>query len=173
MTTLAQAVARRDAFIARGPVAPIVFVRPPGDVDWQPTPTRAEVIPDAVVLGQIKLWDRSPVDQNSFDPTQPPLAALPVNTAPPNIVLFDTLEVGHVLAGQTGSWSGSPTYARQWLRDSADIPGATATSYTLAAADVGRMIGLRVIATNEGGSVTALAEPVGPVIAAPLRRKRA
>ena len=40
---------------------------------WRPTPTRAEN--NALVDGELvmlKQWDLSPVDQQSFDPTEPP-----------------------------------------------------------------------------------------------------
>ena len=71
---------------------------------------------------------------------------------PPSIVPHDTLEVGHQLIGQQGTWSGSPTYVRQWFRGATPIPGATGVAYNLVDADLGAMIGMTVRAINAGGS---------------------
>jgi hypothetical protein len=44
---------------------------------------------------------------------------------PPTIV-WDSVEVGHLLIGPNGQWSGSGlTYTRAWTRDGANIAGAT------------------------------------------------
>jgi hypothetical protein len=175
MTTLAQAVARRAAAIKRGPVAPVVYVRPPQGATWLPTPQRQEVVPNAVVLGQIKLWDLSPVDvQNSFDPFTPPSALPdpPTNTVAPIIQSLGGVAVGDTLAGTIGAWTGSPTYVYSWQRGASDIAGATTRVYVIAAADLGAMLGYRVVATNAGGSTTVDATPVGPVTPTRAAKRR-
>ena len=145
---------------------------PPLGVTWRPTPQPFEnnakaANPANIVM--IKLWDRSPVDQSSFDPTQPPLALPdpPTNTTPPSIIPLDTLEVGRQLVGQQGSWTGSPTYARQWLRAGTPIAGQTGAVYVATDDDLGLMIGLTVVASNAGGSGTANAAEVGPIEPSP------
>ena len=66
-----------------------------------------------------------------------------------------------------GTWTNSPTgYAYQWLRDGAPIGGATAASYTISAADVGRNLACMVTATNAAGSGQATSAAVVPVAAA-------
>jgi hypothetical protein len=146
-------------------------VRPPPGVTWRPTPNRDECNRMAASgrLVTQKLWDLSPVDQSSFDPTQPPseLPPPPQNTAPPFIQFLDGVEVGDVLARNNGTWTGSPTYTYVWTRDGAPIPGATGLTYTLVEADVTFMIGLVVTGTNAGGSTDASAIPVGPIEPAP------
>ncbi|HET9050156.1 MAG TPA: DNRLRE domain-containing protein, partial [Candidatus Dormibacteraeota bacterium] len=85
----------------------------------------------------------------------------PANTTPPAI--SGTAQNGQTLTASSGSWSGTTpmTFADQWRRcDSTgagcvSIPGATATTYTLTAADVGSTIRVAVTATNGGGSSTA------------------
>jgi hypothetical protein len=145
---------------------------PPMGTTWRPTPTpyEANLRATSGAIPMTKVWDTSPVDAWAFDPTQPPdLVDAPVCTVQPNIALIGSLEVGQQLAGAAGTWSGSPTYARQWDRDGAPIAGATAPGYTLVAADIGAMIGLTVTATNSGGSASANALPVGPVVASRRR----
>ena len=44
-----------------------------------------------------------------------------------------------------------------------DIPGATASTYTLVSADLGQLITVKVTATNTAGSANATAVAVGPV----------
>jgi hypothetical protein len=53
------------------------------------------------------------------------------HTTAPLISLIGTLEVGRQVACNTGTWTGAATYARQWLRGDAPIPGETAIAYTL------------------------------------------
>jgi hypothetical protein len=60
--------------------------------------------------------------------------------------------VGDQLYCEGGGWTGGPTLSFQWMRDGAEIPGATEQSYTLVPADLGSVIQCRVIATNAGGS---------------------
>jgi hypothetical protein len=55
-----------------------------------------------------------------------------------------------------GTWVFSPSITYSWTRDGAIISGATSVTYVLVAADSGRVIKSRVIATNVNG---ANAEP--------------
>jgi hypothetical protein len=79
---------------------------------------------------------------------------------------------GSALTASDGTWSGSPTFGRSWRRCEPDgaactpIEGATAASYTLTAADVGRRLRVRVTAT-QGRSVSSDSEPSGVVAADP------
>src|SRR5262249_55791386 len=76
------------------------------------------------------------------------------------------------LTATGGSWDGiGNAYAYQWQRDTgagfADIAGATASTYTLVAAD--EFAGVRVVvkASNADGTATAPSNAIGPVAAAP------
>ena len=81
--------------------------------------------------------------------------------------------VGKQLVADSGSWSTTATFTYQWLRCDAyfvactDIPGATAATYTVVAADVGHVLEARVTATNAAGSAVALSNGLGPVAAKP------
>jgi hypothetical protein len=78
-------------------------------------------------------------------------ALVPVNTAAP--VVSGTGTVGNVLSSTTGTWQYSPaSYTRQWRRGATNIPGATAASYTLVAADSGTNVTVSVVAINAAGS---------------------
>ena len=82
------------------------------------------------------------------------LIVLPVNGTPPSIPTSGV--DGDTVACDPGVWTGgSPTFTYTWLRDSASIAGATAGSYTLTSADVGRSIVCRVTATNASGTASA------------------
>jgi hypothetical protein len=99
----------------------------------------------------------------------------PVSTYPPTVT--GAPGVGKTLSTTDGSWSTSATFTYQWLRCTAlyanciDIPGATAATYTMVAADVGHVLGARVTATNAAGSTSAISEGDGPVEANPPRAK--
>jgi hypothetical protein len=99
-------------------------------------------------------------------------ATAPVNTTPPSI--SGSAVLGVQLTVSNGSWSGTPapTFKYQWQKcdangaNCADISGATAQSYTLAAADVGNKVLAIVTASNTAGSA-AKASAVTGVVAAP------
>src|SRR4051794_1131010 len=92
------------------------------------------------------------------------IAAAPTPTANPQIEGNDTTPfVGDALTATNGSWTGSPTgFTYQWDRCDAagdrqnctGIAGATAKTYTVAKADVGHKLRVRVTATNADGSAT-------------------
>ncbi len=94
----------------------------------------------------------------------------PVDTVLPAI--SGTATEGQTLAVTTGGWNPSPTgYTYQWQR-SADganwtaITGATGSTYTLAAADVGDDIDVVVTAADAWGQTAATATAVGLVASA-------
>ena len=76
---------------------------------------------------------------------------LPVCTAAPAVT--GTATVGQVQTCSTGTWLNAPTYAYAWRRKGANIPSATAATYTLAAVDSGYQVECEVTATNSNGSV--------------------
>ncbi len=84
-----------------------------------------------------------------FSPTSGDAIA---NVTPPTIT-GSPAAVGNKLTGNRGTWPtsyGTLTYAYAWLRDGAPIPGATATTYTPVAADVGTDLIFRVTASATG-----------------------
>jgi len=88
-------------------------------------------------------------------------ASAPSPTAAPAI--SGTLQQGQTIQTTTGSWSGTTpmTFAYQWERcgssggSCTNISGATSSTYTLAAGDVGHTMRSKVTATNSAGNGTA------------------
>ncbi|HEX2103048.1 MAG TPA: hypothetical protein VHF51_05315 [Solirubrobacteraceae bacterium] len=105
--------------------------------------------------------------------------ALPVAQAPPQI--SGTARDGETLTGARGTWGGTDPleHAYQWRRcdaggtDCEDIPGATATTYTLTAADVGHVLRFAVTARNGAGEARATSEPTDVVAPAPPANRTA
>ena len=93
----------------------------------------------------------------------------PTNTAAPSVA--GIAAVGKQLVALPGSWVGSGTlhYASQWYRCDAggghcsSVHGASASTYTLVAADTGKTVGLTVRVTDSTGTATAYASLVGPI----------
>jgi hypothetical protein len=103
--------------------------------------------------------------------TGPPVATVqPIATGSPG--------VAKQLRADSGTWSTGATFTYQWLRCDAyyaactDIPGATAATYTVVAADARHVLGVRVTATNTVGSAVARSNGLGPVAAKPPGLKR-
>jgi hypothetical protein len=98
--------------------------------------------------------------------------AAPSNTALPQI--SGSARRGQTLQASTGSWTNSPaSYIYQWQdcnsagTDAANIPGATGSSYTLAASDVGDTIRVLLIASGAGGTGTAVSQQTAVVLPPP------
>lgn len=82
-------------------------------------------------------------------------------------------EVGVAVSLLPGGWRGAPVLGLTWLRDGMAIAGVSGLSYLPVAADDGRLLSVRVSATNALGTVaveTAAARVtrVAPVAARPL-----
>ena len=100
----------------------------------------------------------------------PPVA--PSSIVPPAIT--GVPEAGQILTATSGSWAGTPplTFTYQWRRcdgsgnGCTDVSGATGSSYTLSAGDVGTRIRVQVTASNGGGSTLASSAASGVVAAA-------
>jgi hypothetical protein len=68
--------------------------------------------------------------------------------------------VGQMLSCDPGSWSGSPTFTFQWLRDGSPVAGATGQQYTVTSDDQGHSLACLVTATNNKGAAQATSDPV-------------
>ena len=97
-------------------------------------------------------------------------SAKPVNTSPPKIK--GTPKEGEKLTKDIGEWTNNPTgYDGFWMRcdqngtGCSDIKGGNNATYTLASADVGHTIRLRVEATNADGTTSATSVPTAVVTA--------
>lgn len=95
----------------------------------------------------------------------------PVNTVQP--LISGTAQAGSTLSTDNGTWtSSSPlSYTYRWRRCASgtctNIPGATASTYTLTSSDVGDTVDVIVSATNTGGGTDANAVATSAVTAAP------
>src|SRR3989442_370483 len=85
--------------------------------------------------------------------------APPKTTSPPTIE--GKVQVGETISAATGIWANSPTaYAYQWQRCTSNgsgctaITGATAKTYKLTTADVGKTVRVLVTASNPAGRTT-------------------
>jgi hypothetical protein len=91
----------------------------------------------------------------------PPFAAAPVPT------ISGTAMLGATLTASPGSWSPAPaTVSYQWLRAGVKITGATAKAYKPVAADVGKVVAVKVTATKPGFITTTLVSMATPKVAA-------
>ena len=86
--------------------------------------------------------------QQSAPPANSPATGAPTITG--------TARVGETLTADTGGISDddgldNASFSYQWLADDADITGATGNTYTLAGADQGKAVRVRVSFTDDGG----------------------
>jgi hypothetical protein len=77
-------------------------------------------------------------------------------------------QTGQTLSASAGTWSNSPTaYSYQWYRESTPISGATASTYTVTAADVDHTLDVSVTASNSAGTSTAASSASTGVVVNP------
>jgi hypothetical protein len=100
--------------------------------------------------------------------TAPVVGPTPTPTAVQNFALPSIVgvqRVGSQVSANTGSWTAGATISVQWLRNGEVVPGATGTTYTLGAADVGAFLQVRVTASKAGLTpATRLSAPTEPVL---------
>lgn len=103
--------------------------------------------------------------------------ATPVVAGPPGSpsaltapMIAGSVQAGATLTVDTGGWAGSPTaFAYQWRRCDAsggacvDLPGATASTYTIATTDSRSTLRALVVATNSVGSGGVTSAPTAVV----------
>ena len=80
-----------------------------------------------------------------------------------------TVQVGETLTADTAGIAdglANVSYTYQWLADDSDISGATESTYTLAKADEGKTVKLRVTFTDDAGNEEALTSAATAAVAA-------
>ena len=108
----------------------------------------------------------------TFTVTGPGTGAEPNNPATGAPAITGTARVGETLTATTTAIADTDgltnvSYSYQWLADDADISGATASTYTLVAANEGDVIKVRVTFTDDDGNDESLtSEPTAAVAAA-------
>ena len=109
-------------------------------------------------------------NQATSNITKTVLPAAPTVTGAPGISPM-TAQQGVTLTASKGTWSNSPTtFAYAWQdcsssgNNCAAISGATASTYTLKASDVGKLVSVTVTASNAGGATPVTSASVGPVL---------
>lgn len=97
------------------------------------------------------------------DPTAGGVA--PTNTVVPTIT--GTAQVGATLTASNGTFTGDAViaYAYQWYAGGVAIAGATANTYVPVTGNIGKIITVRVSATNASGAASAFSAPTTAVIA--------
>lgn len=90
----------------------------------------------------------------------------PVNTVAP-VASPVNLFVGALVSVTNGSWTDFPTsYTYEWFADGVAIVGATSSSYTVQAGDIGKVLSCEVTASNSfGPSLPAASNDTNPVVA--------
>ena len=97
-------------------------------------------------------------------------------------VITGTVEVGETLTADTSGISDvwgldNAVFTYQWLADGEELPGATSATHTLADADAGKAISVRVSFTDESGNAGTLTSearhPNTPATGAPAIRGKA
>lgn len=97
------------------------------------------------------------------------LPPAPANTTAPTFT--GTLEEGETVTVVPGVWTGSPEFTYQWERSPngatgwVEISGANASTYAVAAADVGGFLRTRLTGSGSGGSTVVYTASRGPVVA--------
>ena len=114
--------------------------------------------------GNFEVWESAPTDA---------VAAAPAANSPAIGVptISGTAQVGETLEADTSGVTDADglsnvQYEYQWLADDSDISGATNATYTLAAADGGKVIKVRVSFTDDAGNEETLTSAATDAVSA-------
>jgi hypothetical protein len=77
-----------------------------------------------------------------------------------------TMQVGNLLTVVPGTWAPAPAFSYQWYRDGAAISGATASTYTLVAADQGTKVTVVATGTASGYASASVSSVAGAAVTA-------
>lgn len=87
---------------------------------------------------------------------------VPTNTVAPS--LSGTEASGSTLTCANGTWTGSPSFTYQWIRNTnTTIVGETSQTYVLQAADEGNTVKCTVTGTNAAGNASATSASSGTI----------
>lgn len=116
------------------------------------------------VTGSKEGWTDSTVDSNAVVP-QPGDA--PTFTTQPSV--SGTHRLGQTLTADPGAWGAgsTPTFTYQWRRGGQPIPGATAATYAVTAADLGSTLSVVVTATRAAYAPATFTTSAVPVAKLP------
>ena len=130
-----------------------------GDIESKATDTDADLSHDGLNhdANHKVDWQQSPPPANS-----------PATGAP---AITGTARVGKTLTANTSGIADADgltgaSFSYQWLADGGDISGATGSTYTLASADVGKAVKVRVSFTDDAGNSETLTSAATAAVAA-------
>ena len=96
-------------------------------------------------------------DEPSAAPTAPgpgsspeDVASITAATEPGTVTISGTTEFGDLQTAVTDEWPEGTTFTYQWTRDGSALEGATAETYVLVRADIGRVVEVAVTGTGPG-----------------------
>lgn len=99
------------------------------------------------------------------------VATLVFSSTPTPVISDSTPTVGDKLTATVAAWSPAASMSWQWLRDGQPIAGATSVSYTVTAADRGRVLSVRVTGKADGHqTVTKTSAATAKAAAKQVRR---
>ncbi len=129
--------------------------------DWQDGTAFTGLTPNTGYVFYARLKEMT--DKNA-SPSSPASAVITTDKAAlaGSVSLIGLPAFGQVLTAETTSLTTNPagtamgTLSCQWTRDGVDITGATGSAYTLTAADVGKVINVKVTSANCTGSISSI-----------------
>lgn len=129
-------------------------------------------------------WTATTIQIDDIEIVQPGLTLTSSNTPPTGAVVINGVAVvGRTLSADTSTLNdvdGLGTLNYQWLRNSVNIPGATAATYPIMPADLGKKLNVRVSYTDGKGNAEAIfgtetiaitSAPAGTFTSEPLIRQ--
>jgi hypothetical protein len=100
--------------------------------------------------GRITCWGLNNFGQNSVPSGLENVLANDVLKPTTEPTISGIAKVGSNLTAQEGSWISGSRLWYQWLRNGAEIPGATSSNYYLSSVDFGQPISIRITALKNG-----------------------
>jgi hypothetical protein len=142
-----------DAAAPSAEAAPVPVQSAPAEAPVETDPTEAAPI-DVPVADDASVpapgSDEATAAPAAPESTTDGVVGIAAVTEPGTVTIAGTTEFGDLQTAVTDGWPEGTVFTYQWTRDGAAIEGATADTYVLARADVGRVVEVAVTGTGPG-----------------------
>ncbi|TDT61716.1 hypothetical protein [Frigoribacterium sp. PhB116] len=139
-----------DAAAQAAEAAPAPVESAPAEVPVEAEPAESGPVESAPIDAPAADDASAPAPAPAPAPGTDEAVGIAAATEPGTVTIAGTTEFGDLQTAVTDGWPDGTTFTYQWTRDGAAIEGATAATYTLVRADIGRVVEVAVTGTGPG-----------------------
>ena len=137
-----------DAAAPAAEAAPAPVESAPAEAPVEAEPAESGPVESAPIEAPAADDASAPAPAPAAAPGTDEVVGIAAATEPGTVTIAGTTEFGDLQTAVTDGWPDGTTFTYQWTRDDAAIEGATAETYVLVRADIGRVVEVAVTGTG-------------------------